>query len=143
MRLQIQCKSLAIIIRPGDHSVLVHADDNSSGGRYARPLGGSIEFGELAVEALHREMLEELGCGLKGVRQLGIVENRFELNGKAGHEVIFAFRCDLDEASIYVRDSIPLLDVPGQCATWWRPDEGSRLVPEQLLKVLRDEFAKF
>src|SRR5665213_2185932 len=143
MRLQIQCKSLAIIVRPGDHSVLVHEGDNSSSGRFARPLGGSIEFGELAVEALHREMLEELGCGLKEVRLLGIVENRFELDGKAAHEVIFAFRCDLDDASIYVRDSIPILDAPGQHATWWRPNEGPRLVPEQLLKILREEFADF
>lgn len=143
MRSQIECKSLAIIVRPGDHSVLVQEGGDSSGGRFARPLGGSIEFGELAVEALHREILEELGCGIKGVRQLAIVENRFELNGKAAHEVIFAFRCDLDEASIYVPDSIPILDAPGQCATWWRPNVGPRLVPEQLLKVLRDEFAEF
>jgi ADP-ribose pyrophosphatase YjhB (NUDIX family) len=128
----IQPKALAVIVRPADGRYLIHEGENATGGRYARPLGGSIEFGELAIDALRREILEELGSGITDVVLIGVFENRFELNSIPGHEVIFAFRCELKDRRIYERQEIPILDVPGSVATWWSPVSGVRFVPDEL-----------
>jgi len=50
----ITVKALALVLRGTDGAVLVSEGENSSGGRYARPLGGSVEFGESAAEAVQR-----------------------------------------------------------------------------------------
>ena len=136
MESRIRAKSLAVIVRPADGALLVTEGGSTTGGRFARPLGGSIEFGELAVDAVKREMHEELGCELASAALLGVLENRFVLNGVPGHEIIFAFRCAPADASIYARDSIPVLDVPGLLATWWTPAEGPQLVPGGLAGLL-------
>ncbi len=50
--------------------------------RFFRPLGGAVEFGESAEEALHREICEEPGREIENVVQLGVIENRFECLGR-------------------------------------------------------------
>lgn len=129
----IRVKALALIARPEDGALLVFEGDNSSGGRFARPLGGSVEFGESALHAVHRELREELGCGLTAVSLAAVLENRFMLDGVAGHEIDFVFRARLRDPSLHARESIPVLDVPGQDAVWWSPrTHRSRLVPDGL-----------
>ena len=60
-----------------------------------RAIGGGIEFGERAIEALLREFLEELGVAVKAEELLGVTENIFTFLGRAGHEIvhIFAVEC--------------------------------------------------
>jgi ADP-ribose pyrophosphatase YjhB (NUDIX family) len=60
-------------------------------GTYYRPLGGGIEFGERAVDALHREVREEIGRSVEVVEQIGVSENIFELDGEPGHQLMFEF----------------------------------------------------
>ncbi len=55
------------------------------------PIGGGIEFGEAAQEALKREMHEELRCDVSITNDPIICENIFEHHGVKGHEIIFAF----------------------------------------------------
>jgi len=129
----IEVKALALVIRGTDGAVLVSEGENSSGGRYARPLGGSVEFGESAAEAVQREMTEELGCRLLDPLLLTVVENRFVLDEAPGHEIVFVFGGRLADESLYQQDEIPVLDVPGLLALWWRPEtRSSRLVPDPL-----------
>jgi ADP-ribose pyrophosphatase YjhB (NUDIX family) len=129
----ISVKALAVVARPADGALLVCEGNDDTTGLMARPLGGSVEFGELAVEAVRREFQEELGCGLLNVSLLVVLENRFTLNGVAGHEIDFVFRADLADADLYTRESIPVLDVPGLDAVWWSPrTHQSRLVPAGL-----------
>ena len=60
-------------------------------GAFYRPLGGGIDFGERAVDALHRELREELGVAVEVVAQLGVSENIFTLDGEPGHQLMFEF----------------------------------------------------
>lgn len=49
--------------------------------------GGRAEIGETSEETLRREMMEELEVEAKVVRLLWIVENFFDYEGKAWHEL--------------------------------------------------------
>ncbi len=58
---------------------------------FHRAVGGGIEFGELAVEAVHREFREELDVAIEDAELLAVLENRFEFEGNPGHEVVHVF----------------------------------------------------
>ena len=49
-----------------------------------RPLGGGVEFGERAAEAVGREFVEEIGQALVDVRLLCVLENLFVYDGSRG-----------------------------------------------------------
>jgi ADP-ribose pyrophosphatase YjhB (NUDIX family) len=133
----IRIKALAVIVRPADGALLVCEGDDEPGVSYARPVGGSVEFGELAQDAVRREIQEELGCDLASVSLAAVLENRFILNGVAGHEIDFVFRGELADVSLYDRESIAILDVPGLRAVWWSPTtHRSRLVPDGVRELL-------
>jgi 8-oxo-dGTP pyrophosphatase MutT (NUDIX family) len=134
---RIRVKSLAVVVRRNDHALLVSRGTNTTGGDFVRLLGGSIEFGESAIDAVQREFREELGSDLESLRLLGVLENRFELDGDPGHEVIFVFHGVLSDPSLYDVEEIPILDVPGLCAQWWIPSEAPHLVPAGLADLLK------
>jgi 8-oxo-dGTP pyrophosphatase MutT (NUDIX family) len=55
--------------------------------------GGGIEEGEDVEAALRREVLEEIGCSIENIRELGIVEEyrgKFEL-----HQISYCFLADI------------------------------------------------
>ncbi len=54
--------------------------------------GGHIEPGENAMDALEREVLEELGVASQAKEFLGVVENLYESSGSRHHEVNLVFR---------------------------------------------------
>ncbi|MET0136618.1 MAG: NUDIX domain-containing protein [Kibdelosporangium sp.] len=126
----IAVKAHVVIVRPSDGAMLL-----TGAAEFVRPPGGTVEFGELAVAAARREILEELGCELAAVSLAGVLENRFVLNGVDGHEIVFVFRGALSD-ELYSRESFEILDVPGMRATWWTPALGGRLVPEGLSHLL-------
>ena len=65
--------------------------DPDSGETHFRPLGGQIEFGERAADAVVRELREELGREIEVVEHLGTSENIFEVRGEVGHEYVAQF----------------------------------------------------
>ena len=63
---------------------------------YHRLIGGSVEFGEGHRETIIREVREELDAEIHSLTLLGVVENIFEIDGTAGHEIVFLYSGELE-----------------------------------------------
>ena len=113
-------KAMAMIRRPSDGALLVQTD-RCGGAEFDRLLGGSVEFGERAADAIRREVVEETGHHVANVRLLDVVENLFTLGGVPGHEVVFVFGADFVDDRAYDFDESPLLDRPEVTARWRTP----------------------
>ena len=81
--------SRAIVFDKDKNVALLHATK-----KYFHKLpGGGIEAGEHIADALARELLEEIGCSVDNIRELGVIEeyrNKFEL-----HQTSYCFLADL------------------------------------------------
>jgi len=113
-----------MLVMPGYDSVKDQA--------FFRPIGGGIEFGETSLEALKREVMEELGAELKNCRLLEVVENIFTYNGQAAQEICFIYEAEFVDPSFYEKEEIPVVDEPGVKAIWVEAtaENISRLKPE-------------
>lgn len=94
-------KAMAVIRRPRDGALLVSAHTSPSGEPFHRYLGGHVEFGEYALDAVQRELREEIGQCLTGVSLLGVVENIFRWAGETQHEIVFMFGAAFADPSAY------------------------------------------
>jgi 8-oxo-dGTP pyrophosphatase MutT (NUDIX family) len=85
-------RALAICIFYNAGRILVNESfDSSKNQVFYRPLGGGIEFGELAVDAISREIFEELNFNITDLHLLGILENIFTYENVPGHEIVYVF----------------------------------------------------
>jgi len=136
-------RPLAIgVFRHRDRILVADGYDPVKQSAYCRPLGGAIEFGERAVDALAREIREELGVEIGEPRLLGVLENLFTLNGQRGHEIIFVYDARFVDKSLYARATLPFHEAGWAAghARWFdltKADEDkARLVPEELFALL-------
>ncbi len=113
-----------------------------TGARFYRPLGGGIEFGERATETLHRELREEIGAEITGLRYLDTLENIFTFKGEIGHEIVLVFDGAFIDATMYDRPVIHGIedgdDLPLR-ALWKRLDEFTNdapVYPDGLIDLL-------
>jgi ADP-ribose pyrophosphatase YjhB (NUDIX family) len=111
-------KAMAVIARPRDGALLV---SEPADGSFARPLGGHVEFGEYAVDTLHREFGEEISQQLTGVRLLGVLENIFPWQGGTEHEVVFIYSAAfVDEAAYEIEEQVIADDTEPKSRVLWR-----------------------
>lgn len=106
--------------------------DTVKGTAHYRLLGGGVEFGESGVQALRRELKEELGAMIKPPKLLGVEENCFIFNGLPGHEIVFLYEVAFSSARWYKQESFPILDSDrGHRAEWisWKDLRGRKLYP--------------
>ena len=106
-----------------------------------RPLGGGIELGEPAADAVHREFKEELGAQAEVRKQICVLENFFEHEGKHGHEIVFVFELHLFDPGQARADRFLLEDEGFRAEARWIPLEQFRsrvehLYPEGLLSYI-------
>jgi ADP-ribose pyrophosphatase YjhB (NUDIX family) len=130
-------------VRRGDDLLVYQGKDRVTGDLIFRPLGGGVEFGETAVEAVHRELREELGAELTSVELLGVLENIFSWEGRPHHEIAFIFGADLRDRSFYERDELgKVLDADDDEVSWQplsyfaQPSPPVPLLPPGLLGLL-------
>jgi ADP-ribose pyrophosphatase YjhB (NUDIX family) len=114
-------KAMAVIRRARDEALLV---SESADPLFQRPLGGHVEFGEYAVNTIHREFLEEIGQELTDVRLLGVLENIFPWRDGTEHEVVFIFAAAFaDEAAYEIEEQLIRDDTEPKDRVIWRPPD--------------------
>ena len=96
---------------------------------FHRPLGGSIERGEHSVEAVVREIHEELDATLVDPALLGVMENVFAINGETGHEIVFVYAGRLAETDVVPAEGRAFMDLDEPGWVEWRPVTGLPDVP--------------
>lgn len=81
--------------------------DEVKGETFYRPLGGGIEFGELAAETAVREFQEELSAEIEVISYLNTFENIFLFNGKPGHQIVMLYSAKFLDESFYKDQDYP------------------------------------
>ena len=130
------------VLRRGDAVLVFEARDETRDLTYYRPLGGGIEFGERSDDAVRRELREEIGAELDELRLLTVLENLFELEGRASHEIVFVYEATFADPDLYDRETFVVTEETGTLPGVWRPladfdMTSSPLYPEGLLEYLR------
>lgn len=77
---------------------------------FYRLLGGGIDFGESAIDALNREFKEELDAEIINCKLLNVRENIFIYNGDPYHEICFIYEADFTDPSLYEKEEFKILD---------------------------------
>ena len=113
-------KAMVMIRRPHDGALLVSEQANPSGELFHRPLGGHVEFGEYALDTVHRELQEEIGQALTGVRLAGVLENIFQWGGATQHEIVFVFTAAFADEAAYGIPEQAIADDEGRARVIWR-----------------------
>jgi ADP-ribose pyrophosphatase YjhB (NUDIX family) len=130
-------KAMAVIKRPRDGALLV---SEPADGSFQRPLGGHVEFGEYALDTIHREFGEEIGQRLTGVRLLGVLENIFPWRGSTEHEVVFIFRAAFADEAAYEIEQQVIADDTESRVVWRDPRAVSPpLYPAGLTELIAGE----
>lgn len=135
----IRVKSLAWIEDQG-WLFVVKMFDKVDKEDFYRPIGGRVEFGELTVETVKRETLEELNTAVEVIGDPQISENLFVCDGVKGHEIMYLYPCRFTDTRYYERRIYPLTEADGSLYdALWIPikkfvDGTFCLVPESLLE---------
>jgi diadenosine tetraphosphate (Ap4A) HIT family hydrolase/8-oxo-dGTP pyrophosphatase MutT (NUDIX family) len=104
-------RPLAIcVFRDGDRILVFEGYDPLKDQFFYRPLGGGINPGEYARDAIVREIREEIGAEIIDVRCIGTLENIFTFNGKPGHEIVMVFDASFIDSSFYRQEQIDGVD---------------------------------
>lgn len=98
------------IVRRGKELLVVEVRDDAGTTKGWRPLGGTIEFGETAVDALKREFMEELGVAITQPALVTVTENLYQHHNVRGHEIVFLFETTFADAAIYRRETFQFQD---------------------------------
>lgn len=127
-----------MIRRPRDGALLVSVGLSPAGESFHRPLGGHVELGERARETIEREIGEEIGETLAGVRLAGVLENIFTWEGETQHEVVFIFQCAFADEAAYDLAERVVRDAACPTRVIWRPAQATNppLYPEGLADLI-------
>lgn len=131
------------VFRRGDAFLVAEIRDPHTGIILHRPPGGGIEAGESPEQAVCRELLEELGIVLAGVRTLGVIDHVWHWNGRAVAERAWMFLANPADDERLSRGETPdLIEADGgRARTLWRPIQESEeprppLCPAKLSELL-------
>jgi 8-oxo-dGTP pyrophosphatase MutT (NUDIX family) len=133
------------VVWRGQELLVYEGYDVSKAETFYRPLGGGIEFGEAAADALVREFREEIGSHLDDIRYLGTLENIYVYGGHPGHELVRVYEARLTARSLYERDSWDFKVEDGSsCHAVWKPLDDfadAPLYPDGLLNLIKSTRA--
>lgn len=116
--------------------------DNHKNEVFYRPLGGGVEFGEYGVDALQRELDEEIGASAADVEFVGFIENIYTYEGRPGHELAMVYKGRIADESFYDKEKITVrVDEHTKGEAFWVPvndfKSGDRILyPSGLAEML-------
>lgn len=105
----------------GTHHAVLRGHDPVGDRVFHRLIGGGVELGERAADAIVREVAEELHATLVEPRLLGVLENIFTFEGAPGHEVVFVFAGRLAEGVVVPPEGGWYDDLGVPMWVEWRP----------------------
>lgn len=136
-------RALALCVFHYQGKILVNRfDDAHTLKTLYRPLGGGIEFGERSIDAIAREVQEELNQTISDVHLIGTLESIFTYDGKPGHEIVQVYDARFSDMSLYAQPWLIGHESDGAAfkAMWLDSSSftaDSPLVPEGLHALLR------
>ena len=143
--LSIRPISIALIKNSKGQYLYHQGRDKVKNETFYRPLGGGIDFGELAEATLKREMLEELNEEIIIHEQLATFENIFQYEQRFGHEIVIVFLAEFKNRNVYEKQQLEIHEPYGLTSVAvWRSieeikNEKAHLYPiglEKLIKTL-------
>jgi 8-oxo-dGTP pyrophosphatase MutT (NUDIX family) len=101
--------------------LLAEIIDPATGTLLHRPPGGGMEAGETPDQAVRREVMEELGIALDGVRLLGSIDHVWHWKGRENHERAWIFLADPSPSTALAEGETPeILEADGdRYRTFW------------------------
>jgi ADP-ribose pyrophosphatase YjhB (NUDIX family) len=118
----------ALVFDREGNIALLHATNKS----YHKLPGGGIETEEDVVQALKRECLEEIGCNIENIKELGLIEefrNDFNL-----HQISYCYTADLDgEKGQNQLEEDEVAD--GFEPVWMNPDEAIKTLESERTSI--------
>lgn len=90
---RLNIRTAGIIIH--DNKILFHKNPYQD---YYALFGGRIKISESSIDALKREVLEEMGKEIEFVKSIGVIENFFNANDKNYHEILFVSQVEFKDA---------------------------------------------
>jgi len=127
-----------VLIRQGNEILVSPGHDEIKGTDFYRLLGGGIEFGETSLEAVKREIREELNAELENIKLLEVAENIFTYNGKSGHEFAFIYAAEFVDKSLYQQESFKIVDGGEEFEAIWlevNESNASQVFPGDFKKI--------
>ena len=145
-----QIRPVALCVFRKDNRILVFEGfEKLTSEIFYRPLGGGIEFGEKAENAVRRELMEEINAEVRELRYLGTLENIYSFNGKPYHEIVLIYDGVLINSRLYEQAVIVGEEANGDVIrAMWKSlaefgEEKSILYPPGLLDLLRTETGEW
>ena len=135
-------RPIAISIIKKEDSILVYErEDDVTGEKFYRLVGGCIEFGESSSDALMREFDEELSLEVINNKLLTVFESIFTFNSKIMHEVVFLYSSNFKDESNYKKNAIDGLEGSRSFRAIWIPvsyflDHKYKIYPEEIVEYL-------
>jgi ADP-ribose pyrophosphatase YjhB (NUDIX family) len=113
MTRHIRMVALAICQDSAGHVLVERGYDRVRDEHYVRGIGGGVEFGERAEDALRREWREEFGLTLRETKRLAVFENLFTHEGEPGHEIVFVYSAEIAESWAYAQPELERTEPDG------------------------------
>jgi 8-oxo-dGTP pyrophosphatase MutT (NUDIX family) len=125
-------------------NILVHESENRNIGEiWFVPPGGGVEYGESSLDALKREIMEELGWNIKDEKLIGSFESFHVINDIEEHEISFVYFAKPVNESVFDSREFLISEDNGmkKVFTWKRfadlASPGSLLYPKGLFKKIK------
>lgn len=122
---------VAVLIKNKDRFLL------ESNGEFWNMIGGRVHYGDSTLEAIKREVKEEVGINIDNLRLVNISENFFPWMGKNQHELLFVYFAELNgDEAITKRDNFKSLD-SNEIFKWHNKEDVANLVCKpEIIKTL-------